>query len=662
MSPPRPGGEGCVLLRSDIVFKALQRKDAVLFDKLVRQGSLYDFALPDSDDGMTLLHLVVSVDDFTAEFLDKLLDNGADPNAASADGVTALHIAAGSGNEDALQRLLGRGGDPWRRDPMGNDVFDILVANERWDCLRRVRERLGLPVEESHDPEAVDTRVNGASSHPAEVSNNASVASDAVEDVSPCLSTASDVSTEAESLLNTAYVFPHPYLSPMYVDDEGARSSKHRPRTAADGFEAVYTDESEWSKTSESSSFEGGSSHSDKVAGPSGDSSWTSSNLSQELLRLSDEELREQLAACCGHDVGPVLDSNRNVHRHALAHYRLGPRARVRLASTDVSYGSASNGDKGGLARTCDFCEVVHKDPDTGFVLKEEHYHSSSEADSSATTGAGSSGPENDTVVVPPELACLTNEQIFAKLRSLGDAPGPVTDGTRAAYLNRLARLTMGLVTLHKSRDVLSPDIHTLVLNAANLEAYAELELAMMIDFDTPRPSGYWREGNAKGFFTYLLLDTRVTRNLPLRAHGLTLAERMADFLKAVFYVGKGKRSRPFSHLCEALLVRKGMDKSWHNNEAEKTRKILQIWDSKHGVVSLHIFQNTLAVEAYTREACMIDAIGLRRLTNKKKGDVYGVVRSWPEKKRRKLGAYLVYKALNIFLSEGERHLGPLDL
>ncbi|KAL1429465.1 hypothetical protein MTO96_016098 [Rhipicephalus appendiculatus] len=491
MSPPRPGGGGggCVLLRSDIVFKTLQRKDSVLFDKLVRHASIADFVLPDSDDGTTLLHLVVSVDDFSAEFLDKLLDSGADPNAASAGGVTAPHIAAASGNEEALRRLLGRGGDPRRHDPAGNDVFDILVANKHWDCLGRMR---------------------GAARTTQDL-NDASVVSGVNLDVSPCLSTPSDVSTETESLLNTAYVLPHPYLSPVYVDDERARLRKRQRGTAADGRDAAHTDKSAWPATSESSSFDGDNYDDvDEVANPTDDSTWASSNLSLKLSRLSDEELREQLAACCGHDVGPVLDSKSNVHRHALAYYRLGPRARVRVASPDVSSGSASNGNnRAGIARTCDFCEVVHKNPDTGFVLKKEHYHSSSEADSSGTSGVSSSGAENDTVVVHPELACLTNEQLFAKLTSIGDSPGPVTDGTRAVYLNRLARLTSGLVTLHKSRDVVSPDIHTLVLNAANLDAYAELEVAMMSDFDAPRPNGYWREGNAKGSFTYLLLDTR---------------------------------------------------------------------------------------------------------------------------------------------------------
>lgn len=662
MSPPKSaGGDGCILLRSDIVFRALQRKDAVLFGKLVQHGALSNFVLPDSDDGTTLLHLVVGVDEFSVDFLESLLDNGADPNAANADGVTALHIAAASGNEAALERLVERGGDPTRRDPTGKNIFDLLTDNEYWDCLRKVKHLLGLPLPDDCADVSAPAEVNGSPQQQACSRTPTRDVADAGDlDISPCLSSPADVSTDTESVLNTAYVFPHRYLSPVYVGDR--RNLQRCPRRSDGGQgggacpaqDSLHTptDESAWPSWS---SFD----VSGDAATAATDDTSASSNFSDELMRLTDDELREQLAACCGHDVGPVLDSNRNVLRHALAHYRWGPRARIRLASSQVSYGWALN-DKS-TPPACDCCEVVHKDPESGLVLKEEHYHSTTDAESSTTTAA-SSGTDSDTVDVPPALRGLTNEQIFAKLKSLGDTPGPVTDGTRTAYLYRLARLTLGLATLHKARDVVSPDVHTLVLNARNLDAYRDLEMAMMQDFDTPQPNGYWREGNAKASFTYLLLDTRVTQNLPLRAHNLTLAERMSDFLRAIFYVGKGKRSRPFSHLYEALMVRKGMGKPWQKMDVEKTRKILQIWDSRHGVVSLHVFQNTLAAEAYTREACMIDAIGLRRLANRKKGDVYGIVRSWPEKKRRKLGAYLVYKALNIFLSEGERHLGPLDL
>lgn len=43
---------------------------------------------------------------------------------------------------------------------------------------------------------------------------------------------------------------------------------------------------------------------------------------------------------------------------------------------------------------------------------------------------------------------------------------------------------------------------------------------------------------------------------------------------------------------------------------SRKVQTILDIWSSGLGVVSLHCFQNVIAVEAYTREACMVEAIG----------------------------------------------------
>ena len=41
-----------------------------------------------------------------------------------------------------------------------------------------------------------------------------------------------------------------------------------------------------------------------------------------------------------------------------------------------------------------------------------------------------------------------------------------------------------------------------------------------------------------------------------------------------------------------------------------KIQQIQDIWAAGLGVVSLHIFQSVIPVEAYTREACMIDALG----------------------------------------------------
>ena len=91
-------------------------------------------------------------------------------------------------------------------------------------------------------------------------------------------------------------------------------------------------------------------------------------------------------------------------------------------------------------------------------------------------------------------------------------------------------------------------------------------------------------------------------------------------------------------------------------------RKIHEIWDSGGGVVVTQVFLNTIAVEAFTREAAMIDAINCDNLTNVKPGDYYGVANGWSVEQKLKLGTFLLFKAFKIFLQEGERQIRPVDL
>lgn len=53
---------------------------------------------------------------------------------------------------------------------------------------------------------------------------------------------------------------------------------------------------------------------------------------------------------------------------------------------------------------------------------------------------------------------------------------------------------------------------------------------------------------------------------------------------------------------------------------------------------------------------------GLQTLTNQKQGHYYGVVAHWPLPRRRRLGVYLLQRALLVFLAEGERELRPQDI
>uniref|UniRef100_A0A8C8TWA7 Ankyrin repeat and LEM domain containing 1 n=1 Tax=Peromyscus maniculatus bairdii TaxID=230844 RepID=A0A8C8TWA7_PERMB len=183
-------------------------------------------------------------------------------------------------------------------------------------------------------------------------------------------------------------------------------------------------------------------------------------------------------------------------------------------------------------------------------------------------------------------------------------------------------------------------------------------EAALARHFQHPDPAKRWREGAAKSSFTYLLLDPRQTRGLPARASSLTLAESLQCFVQAIFYVGKGTCARPDAHLWEALGYRERPGKK----ACPKVRRILDIWASGRGVISLHCFQHVVAVEAYTREACLLDALGIQTLTNQRQGHYYGEVASWPPTQRRRLGVHLLHRALQVFLAEGERELRPQDI
>ena len=93
-----------------------------------------------------------------------------------------------------------------------------------------------------------------------------------------------------------------------------------------------------------------------------------------------------------------------------------------------------------------------------------------------------------------------------------------------------------------------------------------------------------------------------------------------------------------------------------------QTQHIVDIWRDDLGVVCLHVFQNIIPVEAYTREAAMIEAIGLSNLKNLKSGEYYGVASTWAKKDKIQLGVYLLHKAMLIFLNEGERQIRPFDI
>uniref|UniRef100_A0A3Q4B155 LEM domain-containing protein n=1 Tax=Mola mola TaxID=94237 RepID=A0A3Q4B155_MOLML len=261
----------------------------------------------------------------------------------------------------------------------------------------------------------------------------------------------------------------------------------------------------------------------------------------------------------------------------------------------------------------------------------------------------------------------MTDRELRLRLVELGESPGPISSRTRPTYMRRLRCL---LQESHlpspnhqkqsdQSQTGYSPELCRVLCTFELPDCQAE-EQALCQQFDHPDQNRKWREGIIKSSFNYLLLDPRVTKNLPFRSRTMTPQECFQTFIRAILYVGKGKRSRPYSHLYEALEYYRGDKMS--KKLCPKVQQILQVWKAEQGVISLHCFQNVIPVEAYTREACMVEAVGLKMLTNQKRGDFYGVVSNWPVRKKRELGVHLLYRAMQIFLAEGERQLRPLDI
>lgn len=258
------------------------------------------------------------------------------------------------------------------------------------------------------------------------------------------------------------------------------------------------------------------------------------------------------------------------------------------------------------------------------------------------------------------------SDTLRKELTSAGYNPGPITFTTKRVYLRKLMQLKKNPITFVVNREntkkIYSVELEKTLRDQNWLKdfgLYKSLDEVISKEFATPKLDRKWREGVSKTSFTYLLLDPRITDNLPCRTDTLESKEVWEIFLSSIFYVGKGKRSRPYAHLYDAV-------KLWRDGKrtstCKKTNHILNIWKDNLGVVCLHIFQNVIPVEAYTREAAIIQAIKVENLRNVKCGDFYGPAATWNQRQRKMFGVYLLYRAMMIFLNEGERQLGPNDI
>ncbi|VDN05024.1 unnamed protein product [Thelazia callipaeda] len=255
---------------------------------------------------------------------------------------------------------------------------------------------------------------------------------------------------------------------------------------------------------------------------------------------------------------------------------------------------------------------------------------------------------------IPPKILeavrLMSGEQIKRELIKRGEIVGPLFESTRFVYELKLARIMANILS-SSSKSKYSLALERCIASGS-CPSGGKMDQIVMDTF-AKLSKEECREGNRPTCFCYILIDPSF---IAAPYNSCT----MKQFVDSIFYIGKGKRSRPFQHLVDAVRA-KGFGDSVIM-KSNKLQKIVNLWTDGRGVVSLHVFQNTIPVEAFTREAAMIDAIGIENLTNVKRGEYYGPMRNWTASQKATYGSYLLLNALAIFHVEGCREIYENDV
>ncbi|XP_026894084.1 ankyrin repeat and LEM domain-containing protein 1 isoform X2 [Acinonyx jubatus] len=609
---------------------ALREEEPRAVEKLLRRGADPNLVLAD---GVAAMHLAARARHSRGlRCLEALLHRGGDANARSVEALTPLHVAAAWGCRRGLELLLGHGADPTLRDQDGLGPLDLAEQQGHQDCahvLRELQTRTKTSTRtraESQKPEpepepgGPNPWGKGLDASPSGLPNVT------LGFIALGRSDGRDIGLEAGPRL------PHHLARPEIADKD---SSLEYPPGQWD-----CSSDASFVTAIEASGTEDPAPHT---------SSWARSSPQTKQRLMPTIRPSQRTPRSPG---TPQL-----VHRAAAADREAELNTCLQaltLTSPDASPSPLALPD--GSPAQSPPREPLPGLPHVHFLKDEELSPDSDVAALWLTEDEASSTGGRDPVpsLWCPPVPAMTDLEILRGLRALGKNPGPIIPFTRTYHLRRLeeARAAPG-----SDFSGHSPELAEALRTGCIPDAQAD-EDVLAQQFERPDPKRRWREGVVKSSFTYLLLDPRETQDLPARAFSLTPAERLRTFVHAIFYVGKGTRARPDVHLWEALSHRRQPRKQ----ACPKVRQILDIWASGRGVVSLHCFQHVVAVEAYTREACLVDALGIQTLTNQRQGHCYGVVASWPPTRRRRLGVHLLHRALLVFLAEGERELRPQDI
>ena len=150
-------------------------------------------------------------------------------------------------------------------------------------------------------------------------------------------------------------------------------------------------------------------------------------------------------------------------------------------------------------------------------------------------------------------------------------------------------------------------------------------------------------------YFNYLLIDAdKYFKFKSLMAISGFTCLTLHLFLSGCLYLGKGQADRPFVHIREALD---------YENENEKLQAIRNVWNKNGGIIVLSFFHDSSSFVAATREAIMLDFIGLKNLTNERRGSFYGGIKEWDQNVLINMGKYFIAKIMAYSI---DQHIEPI--
>ena len=120
------------------------------------------------------------------------------------------------------------------------------------------------------------------------------------------------------------------------------------------------------------------------------------------------------------------------------------------------------------------------------------------------------------------------------------------------------------------------------------------------------------------------------------------------SFLKCIFYVGKGCKTRKYNHIMKgnSLLRQKS------SSSCARFERILDIWNRGQAVAIIQL-ADVCHHEAMSREFSIIKAVGINNLTNIINSSCYGAMRKWSKIEISNFGIMCLY---NAFLSTLNDH------